>query len=162
MNRRDVIMLSGVALAAHRGMAQVEQISRPGSAASLPHVSPKVLLKYSRPKSASKVPKTEAKTAKYLSSLNALLALSAAQQQQATSIFAAAATAQAAVRNNLKAARQSLNSAIRNNDTAAISQASTAIGGLKAQLTAAGANANAAFYVLLTADQQSKLTQFKS
>jgi hypothetical protein len=64
----------------------------------------------------------------------------------------------------MKAARQTLTTAIMNNDSGAIGQASMAVGSLTAQLTAAGANANAAFYQILTTDQKNRLslTQFKS
>jgi hypothetical protein len=160
MNRRQMMMIPGVALVAHRGFAQVAHMSEPGSVRAVPHVSHKVLLKFSRPKAISKVPKNEAKSAKYLSSLTTLLSLTSDQQAQAGTIFAAAVTAHAALRTNLKTARTNLGTAIRNNDSAGINQASGAIGNLTAQITAAGANANAAFFQILTPDQQSKLAQF--
>ena len=62
----------------------------------------------------------------------------------------------------MKLTRQSLTTAIRNNDTAGINQLSATLGNLHAQMTAGGATANAAFFQILTADQQSMLTQFKS
>jgi Spy/CpxP family protein refolding chaperone len=160
MNRRQMMILPGVALVAHRGFAQVAQRSELGSERVAPHVSHKVLLKYSSPKAISKVPKNEAKSAKYLNSLTTLLSLSSGQQAQATTIFGAAVTAHAALRNNLKTARASLSAAVKNNDSAGINQASGAIGNLTAQITAAGASANAAFYQILTPEQQSKLGQF--
>jgi hypothetical protein len=164
MNRREMLTLPAVALVAHQGFAQVAQMSQSSSQSTGQHVSHKVLLKYSRPKAISKVPKSAAKTTKYLNSLNTLLALTPSQQQQATTIFTAAATAHAAIRTNMKAARQTLTTAIMNNDSGAIGQASMAVGSLTAQLTAAGANANAAFYQILTTDQKNRLslTQFKS
>jgi hypothetical protein len=162
MNRRQMMMIPGVALAASGGSALATQISGAGSQTASQHVSHKILLKYDRPKAISKVPKTEAKTTKYLNSLNVLLALNTAQRQQAAAIFTAAVTVQAGIRSNMKAARQGLTTAIKNNDSAGISQGATALGNLTAQLTAAGANANAAFYQILTPDQQSKLTQIKS
>ncbi len=162
MNRRQVMMLPGVALVAHQASAQVAQASgaRPGAASR--RVSHKILLKYDRPKALSKIPKTEAKVAKYLYSLNALLVLNSTQQQQASSIFSAASAIVAGIRSNTKAARQSLATAIKNNDTAGISQLSITLGNLHAQQIAAGSNANAAFFQILTADQQSKLTFFQS
>ena len=156
MNRRQMFMLPGAALVAHQGLAQAAQMSQAGPVRASDHVSHKVLLKYSRPKTISKVPKNEAKSAKYLSALTTLLSLTADQQQQATAILAPAVTAHGALRTNLKNARQSLSSAIKNNDSAGINQAAVTIGNLTAQLTAAGANANAALYRILSPDQQSK------
>jgi poly-gamma-glutamate capsule biosynthesis protein CapA/YwtB (metallophosphatase superfamily) len=160
MNRRQMMILPGAALMANRGSAQVVQRFGPGFERPAQRVSPKVLLKYSRLKAISKVPKTEAKSAKYLSSLTTLLSLSSDQQAQATTVFGAAVTTQAALRKSLKAARESLGAAVMKNDSAGINQASGAIGMLTAQITAAGAKANAAFYQILTPDQQSKLAQF--
>ncbi|MGA9628115.1 MAG: Spy/CpxP family protein refolding chaperone [Bryobacteraceae bacterium] len=163
MNRREMFMLPAVALVAQQGFAQAAQVSQSSSERPAQHVSHKVLLKYSRPKAISKVPKTQTKTAKYLNSLNTLLGLTPSQQQQATTMFTAAVTARAAIRSNMKAARQGLTTAILNNDSAGINQASMALGGRTAQLTAAGAFANAAFYQILTTDQKSRLsmTEFK-
>jgi len=164
MNRREMLTLPAVALVARQGFAQVAPISQSSSQPTGQHVSHKVLLKYSRPKAIAKVPKSAAKTTKYLNSLNTLLGLTSSQQQQASTIFTAAATAHTVIRTNLKAARQSLTTAIMNNDSGGIGQASMAIGSLTAQLTAAGANANAAFFQILTTDQKNRLslTQFKS
>jgi hypothetical protein len=156
------MMLPGVALVAHQASAQVAQVSGARPRPVSQHVSHKVLLKYDRPKAISKVPKTEAKVARYLSSLSVLLGLNSTQQQQAASIFSSAVAVQAGIRSNLKIARQGLTTAIKNNDSSGISQGSVTIGNLTAQLTGAGASANAAFFQLLTTDQQSKLTQIKS
>lgn len=158
-SQRNVYASRG-GLVARQGFAQVAQVSQPAGQ----HVSHKVLVKFSRPKEIAKVPKTEAKAAKYLNSLTTLLSLTQSQQQQATTIFTTAVTAQAVIRTNMKAARQSLTTAIMNNDSVGIGQASVAIGSLTAQLTAAGANANATFYQILTTDQQNKLSlsQLKS
>jgi len=94
--------------------------------------------------------------------LTTLLSLTGAQQQQATSIFTSAASSDASVHGNMKTARQSLQTAVRNNDTGSIEQSSTTIGNLTAQLTLNQAKADAAFYQILTPDQQTKLTQFES
>jgi Spy/CpxP family protein refolding chaperone len=162
MNRRQMIMLPGVALVAQQVSAQAAQAPGAGSRPASQHVSHKVLLKYDRPKAISKVPKSAAKTAKYLSSLTTLLGLSSAQQEQATAIFAAAVAARTPIRANMKTTRQALTTAIKNNNSTGIAQLSVALGNLTGQHTAAGANANAAFYQILTADQQSMLTQIKS
>jgi len=94
--------------------------------------------------------------------MTTVLNLTSAQQQQATTIFTNAATAESGVRESLKTARQSLKTAVTNNDSAGIDQASATIGSLTAQLTSLQAKANAAFYQILTADQQSKLTKLES
>ncbi|MGA2741660.1 MAG: Spy/CpxP family protein refolding chaperone [Bryobacteraceae bacterium] len=94
--------------------------------------------------------------------LTTLLNLTSAQQQQATAIFTSAATAETSVHSSMKTARQSLNTAVQANDAAGIEQAATTIGNLTAQTTANQAKAEAAFYQILTAAQQAKLTQFES
>ena len=97
-----------------------------------------------------------------VSFLTTLLTLTPAQQQQATSIYSNAATANAIIQTNLKTARQSLWTAVQNDDTASITTITNTIGTLVAQMSANNAQANAAFYKILTADQQAKLTQFHS
>jgi len=87
------------------------------------------------------------------------LGLSSAQQQQATTIFTNAATNETTLRDSLRTAHQSLSDAIKSNNSAAIDQVSTQIGTLTAQLTSSEAKANAAFYQVLTPDQQSKFSQ---
>ena len=94
--------------------------------------------------------------------LTTVLSLTSNQQTQATTIFTAAAASNMVVRNNLQTARQSLADAVKNNDTAMIDQLSTTIGNLTGQLTSGDAKANAAFYQMLTPDQQTKLNQLKS
>jgi len=94
--------------------------------------------------------------------LTTLLSLPGAQQQQATTIFADAATADASVHSGMSAARQALKSAVQGNDTAAIEQAAATIGSLTAQTTANQGKADAAFYQILTPAQQTKLAQFES
>ena len=84
------------------------------------------------------------------------LTLSTAQQQQAATIFTNSASADATVRANLQTAHQSLNDAVKSNNSAAIDQAAATIGSLTAQLSSSGAKADAAFYQILTADQQVK------
>ena len=92
--------------------------------------------------------------------LTTLLTLTPSQQQQATSIFTNAVTTNAGVVANLKATRQTLWTAIQNDDTAGITAATNTIGTLVAQLSANHAQATAAFYKILTPDQQAKFTQF--
>jgi Spy/CpxP family protein refolding chaperone len=94
-----------------------------------------------------------------VSRLTTLLTLTAAQQQQATTIFTAAATAAQTAHTSLQTARQSLNTAIKNNDAGGIQQAATTIGNLTAQTTLSDAQARAAFLQILTPDQVTKYNQ---
>ena len=94
--------------------------------------------------------------------LTTLLSLTTAQQQQATTIFTSAAATESNLHSNFKTAHEGLATAIHNNDSAGIEQYSTTIGNLTAQMTAGQAKADAAFYQVLTPDQQAKLTQFES
>jgi Spy/CpxP family protein refolding chaperone len=63
------------------------------------------------------------------------------------------------VRDSLKTAHQSLTDAVKSNNSAGIDQASSTIGSLTAQMTAADSKAEAAFYQILTPDQQTKYTE---
>lgn len=94
--------------------------------------------------------------------LTRLLDLTADQQTQATTIFTTAATTSATALTNLRTARQNLRTAVENNDSNTISQVAATIGTLTTQLTSAGALAEAAFYHLLTPDQQTKLNDLRS
>jgi Spy/CpxP family protein refolding chaperone len=98
----------------------------------------------------------------HLAMLTKHLDLSAAQQQQATTIFTNAAASQTTIHNSLKTAHDGLSSAIKTNDTAAIDQAAATIGNLTAQMISNHAKAQAAFFQILTPDQQAKMTQFES
>jgi Spy/CpxP family protein refolding chaperone len=94
--------------------------------------------------------------------LTTVLSLTSAQQATATTIFTNTATTTSGLRTQMKTAHQSLTTAVQNNDTANISSISITIGGLVTQLISAQASARAAFYQILTPDQQSKLTQLAS
>lgn len=94
--------------------------------------------------------------------LTTLLSLTSAQQQQATAIFTNAATTTSGVHASLRAAHQDLNVAVKSNDTAAIDRLAAQIGNSMAQLTSTEAKAKAAFYQILTPEQQTKLSQFQS
>ncbi len=93
--------------------------------------------------------------------LTTLLTLTTAQQQQATNIFTNSSTANAAVHTNLQTAHTAIKDAVKKNDNAGIDRAATTIGNLTAQLTSNDAKADAAFYLILTPDQQAKLTSLK-
>jgi Spy/CpxP family protein refolding chaperone len=158
MNRRHMFILPGAAVAAVASEGLVRAQAAGGSAAT----SRKAVLKYTSPKASYKVPKNDTKSAKYLTYLTTLLGLSDAQQQQATSILSTAVSVRTSVRHELKATRKSLREAVMNNDTARIEQLSAAIGNLTGRRFANGANANAALFRVLTAEQQNKLTQSRS
>jgi Spy/CpxP family protein refolding chaperone len=88
--------------------------------------------------------------------LTKLLDLTSAQQTQATTIFTTEQTALATLRTSIQTARTALQTAIKSNDTATIGTESTQIGTLTGQEVLAQGTADAAFYAILTADQQSK------
>ncbi len=89
------------------------------------------------------------------------LSLTAAQQQQATTIFTDAAAAEKSVFQQMRTAHESLKAAVEKNDTAAIEQLAGTVGNLTTQLTTAHAKAAAAFYQVLTPDQHSKFAQIE-
>ena len=158
MGRREMIALPGIAaLTATRAFAQAG-LTAGGSRG---HVSKKSIGKLTGAKAAYKVPKSASKQAKYINSLSVLLSLSAAQQQMAQVIFSNAGSVSTSLDVSLKAARQALSQAVRNNDNGGISQAAGTLGQLKGQHAANGAVANAAFFQILTADQQARLAQFQ-
>lgn len=106
-------------------------------------------------------PTVEELVARRVARLTTLLTLTAAQQTQATSIFTTEENALAAVRTSLNTARTSLTTAIQKNDAASITTLSTQIGTLTAQQVRADATADAAFYALLTTDQQARYNELK-
>ena len=93
--------------------------------------------------------------------LTTMLGLNSSQQAQATSIFTAAATAQQGLRDADRSAHQNLNTAMKNNDANGIDQAAAAIGQLDGQRLAIESKARAAFQQILSADQQSKLSELR-
>jgi Spy/CpxP family protein refolding chaperone len=97
--------------------------------------------------------------ARQVERLTSLLTLTTAQQSQATTIFTAAQTAIAPLQTSMQTARTALQAAIPKNDTATIATEATQIGNLTAQLAVDQAKAEAAFYLILTADQQTKYSQ---
>jgi len=91
-----------------------------------------------------------------VSRLATLLNLTQDQQTKAIAIFTSAETAAQALQTSAQTARTSLQAAIRTNDTATIDQLSTTLGTLSGQMTAIRSKADAAFYALLSVDQQAK------
>jgi Spy/CpxP family protein refolding chaperone len=100
--------------------------------------------------------------AHHVKTLTTLLSLTSAQQQQATTIYTNAAKAEQTAHESEKDARTSLRTAIKSNDTETIDQVSNTIAQATAQMTSIRAKADAALYQILTADQQSKLTELES
>jgi len=160
MNRRQMVILPGIALAATRGFAQTQQpAATPASSGVLTR---KAMARYSRPKYAYMVPRAAAKQAKYVSFLSALLSLSPGQQAETASIFAAATTAATDLKPTTQANKRSLGASAGANDSAGIGQAALAIGKVAAQRHTIDAKATAAFFQILNADQQETLTKFRS
>lgn len=160
MNRRQMVILPGVALAATRGFAQTQQPAAVPSGSGA--LSRKAMARYGHVKYTYKVPHTASKQAKYISFLSALLSLSPGQQAETVSIFAAASTAAGELKATAKSQRKSLGASAAANDVGGIRQASLEIGKVASQRHTVDARANAAFFHILTADQQETLTKFRS
>jgi Spy/CpxP family protein refolding chaperone len=94
--------------------------------------------------------------------LTTILSLDASQQQQATTIFTNAAKSASSVHQQLRSAHDSLKAAVKTNNPAGIDKAAATLGNLNAQAIAIRAKADAAFYQILTPDQQSKLDELQS
>jgi Spy/CpxP family protein refolding chaperone len=94
--------------------------------------------------------------------LTKALSLTPSQQDQAKTIYTNAATSSTTIHDGMKTAHQALADAVKTNNFQAIDQAATTIGNLTAQSTANEAKADAAFYQILTPDQQTQFTQLHS
>ena len=90
--------------------------------------------------------------------LTQMLTLNSAQQAQATTIITNAQTANQSLMASLRQAHTSLTAAIKSNDTNSIATLSSQIGAITGQTMANTAKADAAFYAILTPDQQAKYT----
>src|SRR5271154_503809 len=161
MNRREMVILPGIALAAGHAFSQTQSTTTSPSTGS-ETLSHKAIARFTNLKSFYTIPKSTAKQGKYINFFTSLLLLTQTQQTQAAAIFSGASASHATVKANIKTAREALAQAVENNDGAGIERAAGAIGRLTAQRHVVGANANAAFFQLLTAEQQAKYTQFKS
>jgi len=159
MKRRDLIVLSGVALAAGGRVARAEEVNTVSKNA---RAAVKTLLKLDRTKGSYQVPKTVDKATRYVNSLSNALALTSDQQQAASTVFFSAVTVRGSIRERIKAARKSLAEAVLANDSSAIGQNSQVIGSLKGQWIGVGASAHSAFLRLLTLEQQAKIGQYRS
>jgi Spy/CpxP family protein refolding chaperone len=109
-----------------------------------------------------KAPSATDMAARHVKKLTTLLTLGTAQQQQATTIYTTAATSEQSLHESEKQTHDSLRTAIKGNDTAMIDQLSNSIAQTAAQLTSVRAKADAAFYQILTADQQAKLSELEN
>jgi Spy/CpxP family protein refolding chaperone len=89
--------------------------------------------------------------------LTALLNLTTAQVTQATTIFTNAETAASPIRTSIRTYRTSLQTAVQGNQLATIDQLAAQIGAGEGQIVSIQGKADAAFYAILTADQQTKL-----
>jgi Spy/CpxP family protein refolding chaperone len=94
-----------------------------------------------------------------VSRLTTLLSLTTAQAAQATTIFTNAQTTITPLRTSLATDHDALQTAIKSNATSTIDTVAANIGLLTGQIQAIQGKANAAFYAILTADQQAKLDQ---
>jgi len=93
-----------------------------------------------------------------VSRLTQALSLTTSRQQRAKTIFTNAETARQSLRESSSTARESLTAAIKSNNFSGIDRAAAALGNIGAQSTSIEAKAEAAFYQILTADQQAKYT----
>jgi Spy/CpxP family protein refolding chaperone len=83
-----------------------------------------------------------------------LLNLTDAQKASALTTFTQAYTANQSTQSNLRSARQSLSDAVKKNQTGLIDSLALQIGTYEGQLIATDSKAEAAFYLILTPDQQ--------
>ena len=104
-------------------------------------------------------PSPAQRVADQVARLTAALGLNSAQQAQATTIYTDLQTAMASVMASMKTAHDALNAAVLSNDAATITAQAAQIGSLTAQQTESRAKADAAFYAILTADQQTRYKQ---
>ena len=89
--------------------------------------------------------------------LTKLLTLTTGQQTQATTIFTNELNAITPIQTTIGTAQTALKTAIKANDTKTIAAQAAAIGTAQGQILALQANADAAFYALLTSAQQTTL-----
>jgi Spy/CpxP family protein refolding chaperone len=98
-------------------------------------------------------------TAHQVARLTTLLSLNTEQQTQATAIFTTEQTATSSLFPSMQAAHKALQAAVKTQDTAAIATLAAQIGTLTTQEVQARSTAQAAFYAILSADQQTKYDQ---
>jgi Spy/CpxP family protein refolding chaperone len=101
-------------------------------------------------------------TAHHVKRLTTLLGLTSAQQQQATTIYSSADKSEQTLHETEAQSRESLREAVKGNDAATIDQISASVAQTTAQRTSIRAKADAAFYQILTPDQQAKLSELET
>jgi hypothetical protein len=89
--------------------------------------------------------------------LTTLLTLTTGQATQATTIFTTALNSITPFDTQIATAQTAISAAVKTNTTATITTQAATIGTLQGQTVAIQANADAAFYQLLTADEKTKL-----
>ena len=89
--------------------------------------------------------------------LTALLSLTSSQVTQATTIFTNAGTSITPIQTNVQTYRTSLQTAVKGNQLATIDQLAGQIGTAEGQILGIQSKAEAAFYAILTTDQQTKV-----
>jgi Spy/CpxP family protein refolding chaperone len=99
-------------------------------------------------------PTTDQIVSNLVKRLTALLTLTTAQQAQATTIYTTEQTALSGLNTSLQSAQTALEAAIKTNSLTGIITQATQIGSLTTQQVEAQAKAEAAFYAILTPDQQ--------
>ena len=103
-------------------------------------------------------PDPAAMVANKVARLTTLLKLTTAQAGQTSTIFTNAQTAITPLQINLGGYRPTLQAAVKTNSTAIIDQLSASIGTATGHIIAIQNRADAAFYAILTIDQQTTLT----
>ena len=93
---------------------------------------------------------------------SSLLTLTSEQQEQALTIFTAAATTTEPLQTSERTLHQTLEAAIAADNASVISQTAASLGQISGEITAARALADAKFYQLLTAEQQTRFTALKN
>ena len=104
-------------------------------------------------------PTTAQIVANLVQRLTALLTLTTAQQGQATTIFTTEQTALSGLNTSFQTAQTALQTATKANDLTGIITQATQIGNLTTQQVEDQAKAQAAFYAILTTDQQTRYNQ---
>jgi Spy/CpxP family protein refolding chaperone len=102
-------------------------------------------------------PTTAEIVANMVAHFTTLLDLTSSQQALATAIFTTQQTGLQALQTPMQAAQTALETAVTSNT--GLSAAASQIGSLTAQQVLIQATGDAAFYAILTADQQTKLTE---
>jgi Spy/CpxP family protein refolding chaperone len=101
-------------------------------------------------------PDAQTMIARRVEMLARFLTLTDDQKAKATTIFTEAHATGTSARTAAATTRQSLRDAVKSNDTAAIDRLAVQLGSTSGQLIAIDSKAEAAFYLLLTAEQKAK------